>query len=57
MTTRSGGGEGNEMKERGMIKVREVIEEGLRSVRDELGKMESVVEAMSVLFLRIFVSH
>lgn len=40
--TRGGGG----IKERGMIKVREVIEEGLRGVRDDLGKMEAVVDSM-----------
>ena len=35
------------MKERGMIKIQETIEEALMGVRTELGKMESVVGTSS----------
>lgn len=37
------------MKERGMAKVQEVIEEGLMALRDELGRMERDVEQLGGL--------
>lgn len=38
------------MKERGMAKVQESIEGGLVGVRDDLGKMEGVVESLNGTF-------
>lgn len=55
MATRSGGGSGSSsgggtfgggIKERGIVKVQSIIEESLGGVREELGKMEMVVEQL-----------
>ena len=35
------------MKERGMVKVQDSIEEGLMGVREDLGKMERDVEQLN----------
>lgn len=49
MVTRSRDGEGGSaLREMGMMKVQEVIEEGLRGVREELAKMEACVEQLYV---------
>ncbi|KAL8278012.1 hypothetical protein RQP46_009644 [Phenoliferia psychrophenolica] len=46
--SRPGGG----IKERGMAKVQETIEEGLSGVRDDLGKMERDVESLNSLLFQ-----